>query len=101
MPLQGYRIPHADLRGPVPRVRTRVRTARTHRRLAACPSCHGQDLERLLSHSLRQHRGHASESIQQSSRQAKLVQRDKDVAQAEDEKKHHEEGHWTANGRRI
>ena len=43
----------------------------------ACPSCQGQDLERLLSH------------VSMSSENT----RDKDVAQAEYEKKHREEGH--------
>jgi putative FmdB family regulatory protein len=60
----------------------------------ACPSCKGQDLERLLS----QIAAMSSENTRQLSfnkarQRAKLVQRDKDVAQAEYEKKHREEGH--------
>ena len=59
-----------------------------------CPSCKGQTLERLLSHvaamsseNTRQHNFNKARAA------AKLVQRDKDVAQAEYEKKHREEGH--------
>jgi len=60
----------------------------------ACPSCKGQSLERLLS----QIAAMSSENTRQLSfnkarQRAKLVQRDKDVAQAEYEKKHREEGH--------
>jgi putative FmdB family regulatory protein len=59
----------------------------------ACPSCHGQDLQRLLSHSSVSTEGTRQNSFNKARSRAKLVQRDKDVAQAEYEKKHHEEGH--------
>lgn len=58
-----------------------------------CPKCHGHELERLLSqvsvsseHSRQLHFNSARKA-------AKRVQRDKDVAQFEYEKKHREEGH--------
>jgi putative FmdB family regulatory protein len=58
-----------------------------------CPQCHGRELERLLSlaavsseHTRQLHFNKARQS-------AKKVQRDKDHAQMEYEKKHREEGH--------
>jgi len=58
-----------------------------------CPQCHGRELDRLLSmvtmsseHTRQLHFNRARQA-------AKRVQRDKDVAQAEYEKKHREEGH--------
>jgi putative FmdB family regulatory protein len=59
----------------------------------ACPSCHAQDLERLLSHSSVSTEHTRQVSFNRARARAKLTQRDKDVAQAEYEKKHHEEGH--------
>ena len=59
----------------------------------ASPSCHGQDLQRLLSHSSVSTEGTRQNSFNKARARAKLTQRDKDVAQAEYEKKHHEEGH--------
>src|SRR4029434_9274060 len=85
-----------------------------------CPTCHGHDLQRLLSHTSvstehtrqvsfkkararpkiapREHTSVSTKHTRQvpsnkARARAKLVQRDKDVAQAEYEKKHHEEGH--------
>ena len=84
MPIYEYRVP---------RVRTRVRTAVRTGDVPACPSCHGQDLQRLLSHSSVSTEGTRQNSFNKARARAKLVQRDKDVAQAEYEKKHHEEGH--------
>jgi len=59
----------------------------------ACPSCQGQDLERLLSLSAVSSEHTRKLSFNKARAKAKLVQRDKDVAQAEYEKKHREEGH--------
>jgi putative FmdB family regulatory protein len=59
----------------------------------ACPSCSGQDLQRLLSHSSVSTAHTRQVSFDKARARAKLVQRDKDVAQAEYERKHHEEGH--------
>jgi putative FmdB family regulatory protein len=59
----------------------------------ACPSCSGQDLQRLLSHTSVSTEHTRQVSFNKARARAKLVQRDKDVAQAEYEKKHHEEGH--------
>jgi putative FmdB family regulatory protein len=58
---------------------------------AACPSCKGQDLERLLLTGHHELGEHAQAALRQARAKAKLVQRDKDVAQAEYEKKHREE----------
>jgi len=60
---------------------------------AACPACNGQDLERLLSLSSVSTAHTRKVSFDKARSRAKLVQRDKDVAQAEYEKKHHDEGH--------
>ena len=59
----------------------------------ACPSCKGQTLERLLSHVAVSSEHTRAVSFKKARAAAKVVQRDKDVAQAEYEKKHHEEGH--------
>jgi len=59
----------------------------------ACPSCKGQNLERLLSHVAVSSESTRQTNFNRARKAAKLVQRDKDVAQAEYEKKHHEEGH--------
>ena len=59
----------------------------------ACPSCKGQTLERLLSHVAVSSENTRSHNFTKARAAAKLVQRDKDVAQAEYEKKHREEGH--------
>jgi putative FmdB family regulatory protein len=61
--------------------------------VAACPSCKGQTLERLLSHVAVRSEHTRSLSFKKARAAARGVQRDKDVAQAEYEKKHHEEGH--------
>ncbi len=59
----------------------------------ACPRCHGHELERLLS-LVSVSDEHTRQRNFNSARQAaKRVQRDKDVAQFEYEKKHREEGH--------
>ena len=60
---------------------------------AACPSCKGQELERLLSHVSVSSEHTRQLNFNKARAKAKLVQRDKDVAQAEYEKKHREEGH--------
>ena len=59
----------------------------------ACPSCKSLDLERLLSLSAISSDGTRQLSFKKARASAKLAQRDKDVAQAEYEKKHREEGH--------
>ena len=59
----------------------------------ACPSCKGQDLERLLSHVSMSSEHTRKLNFDKARARAKVVQRDKDVAQAEYEKKHREEGH--------
>jgi len=59
----------------------------------ACPSCKGQDLERLLSQVAVSSENTRQLSFNKARQRAKVVQRDKDVAQAEYEKKHREEGH--------
>jgi len=61
--------------------------------VAACPSCNGQTLERLLSHCAVSSDHTRSLNFKKARAAAKVVQRDKDVAQAEYEKKHREEGH--------
>ena len=59
----------------------------------ACPSCRGVDLERLLSHSSVSTESTRQTSFNKARARAKLVQRDKDVAQAEYERKSREAGH--------
>jgi putative FmdB family regulatory protein len=59
----------------------------------ACPSCKSLDLERLLSLSAISSDNTRQLSINKARARAKVAQRDKDVAQAEYEKKHREEGH--------
>ena len=59
----------------------------------SCPSCKGQTLERLLSHVSMSSEHTRSLNFNKARAAAKVVQRDKDVAQAEYEKKHREEGH--------
>ncbi len=59
----------------------------------ACPSCKSHDLERLLSLSAISSDNTRQSSFSKARSRAKLVQRDKDVARAEYEKKHREEGH--------
>jgi putative FmdB family regulatory protein len=66
-----------------------VRTGET----PACPKCHAQDLERLLSQVAVSSEHTRQLNFNNARKRAKLVQRDKDVAQAEYEKKHREEGH--------
>jgi putative FmdB family regulatory protein len=58
-----------------------------------CPKCEGQDLERLLSHVAVSSEHTRALNFKQARQAARRVQRDKDVAQAEYEKKHREEGH--------
>jgi putative FmdB family regulatory protein len=59
----------------------------------ACPACHSEDLERLLSQVSVSSEQTRKSSFNKARQRAKVVQRDKDVAQAEYEKKHREEGH--------
>ncbi len=59
----------------------------------ACPLCESLDLERLLSLSAISSANTRQLSFSKARARAKLVQRDKDVGQAEYEKKHREEGH--------
>ena len=59
----------------------------------ACPQCRATELERLLSLSSVSSESTRDRSMNKARARAKLVQRDKDVAQAEYERKHHEEGH--------
>jgi putative FmdB family regulatory protein len=59
----------------------------------ACPSCQSLDLERLLSLSAISSDNTRQLSFGKARARSKLAQRDKDVAQAEYEKKHREEGH--------
>jgi putative FmdB family regulatory protein len=58
-----------------------------------CPSCKGQTLERLLSHTAVSTEHTRSLNFNKARAAARGVQKDKDVAQAEYERKHHEEGH--------
>jgi putative FmdB family regulatory protein len=60
---------------------------------AECPQCHAQDLERLLSHVAVSSEHTRQVNFNQARAKARLVQRDKDHAQMEYEKKHREEGH--------
>jgi putative FmdB family regulatory protein len=59
----------------------------------ACPSCKGHELTRLLSLSSVSSEHTRQSNFNKARAAAKVVQRDKDVAQAEYEKKHREEGH--------
>jgi putative FmdB family regulatory protein len=60
----------------------------------ACPKCQSGDLERLLSHIAAMSSENTRQLNFNKARQAaKRVQKDKDVAQFEYEKKHREEGH--------
>ena len=59
----------------------------------ACPSCQSLELERLLSLSAISSDDTRQRSLNKARARAKVAQRDKDVAQAEYEKKHREEGH--------
>ena len=59
----------------------------------ACPSCQGQQLERLLSQVSMSSEGTRQLNFNRARQAAKRVQRDKDHAQMEYEKKHREEGH--------
>ena len=61
--------------------------------VAACPSCKSQTLERLLSLSAVSSEHTRSLNFTKAKARARVTQRDKDVAQAEYEKKHREEGH--------
>ena len=58
-----------------------------------CPKCQGQELERLLSQVSMSSESTRQLHFNRARQAAKRVQRDKDVAQAEYEKKHREEGH--------
>ena len=58
-----------------------------------CPACHGHALEQLLSQVAISSEHTRSLSFGKAKQAAKRVQRDKDHAQMEYEKKHHEEGH--------
>jgi putative FmdB family regulatory protein len=58
-----------------------------------CPSCKGRELERLLSHVAVSSDHTRQLNFNQARQAARRVQRDKDHAQAEYEKKHREEGH--------
>ena len=59
----------------------------------ACPKCHGQDLQRLLSLASVSSENTRQLHFNRARTAAKRVQRDKDMAQFEYEKKHREEGH--------
>jgi putative FmdB family regulatory protein len=59
----------------------------------ACPTCKSLDLEQLLSLSTISSDNTRQLSFNKARARAKLVQRDKDAARTEYEKKHHEEGH--------
>jgi putative FmdB family regulatory protein len=59
----------------------------------ACPTCKSTQLERQLSLISVSSEHTRERSFKKAKARAKLVQRDKDVAQAEYERKHHEEGH--------
>ena len=60
---------------------------------AACPQCKSSDLERLLSHVSMSSDSTRQLNFNRARQAAKRVQKDKDVAQWEYEKKHREEGH--------
>ena len=59
----------------------------------SCPSCQGVELERLLSHVSMSSESTRQLNFNRARQAAKKVQRDKDHAQMEYEKKHREEGH--------
>ena len=59
----------------------------------ACPRCKSGDLERLLSHVAISSEHTRQLNFNKARQAAKRVQKDKDVAQFEYEKKHREEGH--------
>ena len=61
--------------------------------VAACPKCSGGDLERLLSHVAVSSEHSRQLNFSKARQSARKVQRDKDHAQMEYEKKHREEGH--------
>jgi putative FmdB family regulatory protein len=61
--------------------------------IPACPTCQGRDLERLLSHVSVSSDNSRQVSFNKARQSARKVQRDKDHAQMEYEKKHREEGH--------
>lgn len=58
-----------------------------------CPKCQGQDLEKLLSWVAMSSESTRQLNFDRARTAAKRVQRDKDHAQWEYEKKHREEGH--------
>jgi putative FmdB family regulatory protein len=58
-----------------------------------CPQCRGHELQRLLSHVAVSSEHTRQLNFNQARQRARLVQRDKDHAQMEYEKKHREEGH--------
>ena len=59
----------------------------------ACPKCKSGDLERLLSLAAVSSENTRQLNFNKARQAAKRVQKDKDVAQWEYEKKHREEGH--------
>lgn len=59
-----------------------------------CPSCHGHELERLLSLVAVSDEQTRQRNFNEARQRARRVQRDKDMAQLEYEKKHREEGHY-------
>ena len=61
--------------------------------IPACPGCRSGDLERLLSHVAVSSEHSRQTSFNKAKHAARRVQRDKDHAQYEYEKKHREEGH--------
>ena len=58
-----------------------------------CPNCAGGDLERLLSHCAVSSEHSRQLNFNRARASARKVQRDKDHAQMEYEKKHREDGH--------
>jgi putative FmdB family regulatory protein len=58
-----------------------------------CPKCSGHELDKLLSHVAMSSESTRQLNFNRARKAARLVQRDKDHAQAEYEKKHREEGH--------
>ncbi len=58
-----------------------------------CPACHSDNLERLLSMCAVSSEHSRQLSFNKARQAARRVQRDKDHAQMEYEKKHREEGH--------
>ena len=59
----------------------------------ACPKCSSGELDRLLSHVAVSSEHTRQLNFNKARQAAKKVQKDKDVAQWEYEKKHREEGH--------